>query len=621
MKVYDLVTGERVDLPSTAIQSGRYRLTQNCILNGDVKISQGTVLWRSGEGTASLTSEDQPEIRVPVNFIYLPFKPTSRSVVDLSIAAVVDGWSVDGNASDLPSPILPSVLRDRMEMMHPEPDLEQALASGQWDEVSVRPRLDMHYVPETLPVARAKRVETSAVAHLSQHSELWARRSISGVIPAKVLARVSEDDHAIYENIVFARLLDGCARWLDGRISEVRAIKDGKRIAMQLEKGDERHRLLTSRICALWGKAWFSEAEDSHATLDTLDTLDRLERMRAHVERLRHSGVYMRIPRSARVALALRSTNIFQYDKRYRELRPFWDALVNAKAREKISESVCYEALAERQAAFLRYVLLLIRYALRDMGASEVGSAGRQHRVGPWDLEIDAEHTGEIRIMILSSKKLMQERTLVPLLTKEDEVVCRDPNRSLFYAEDLVAADSIADEDQDPRVLNPFKFFAVERIRKILEHDICRIFLAQYPPVVDRVPAGIRDKLIGLAGCVFKPHGDKLLVLPSSSTPSSILYGGVSDACASHPEVGAQLRYAIGLGQWLVKCRSCGVAASEEDMSADERALRLVCPSCRLETQVKTSPARSMTSHYAGGLSGFKFCGGVGVQLPGIGEA
>lgn len=612
MKVYDLSIGAEVDLPSTGIHSGRYRLTQNCVLNGEVKLSRDSILWRSGEDTASLTSKDQPDIRVPVRFTYSPLKLASRSVVALSIAAVVDGWSADGNASDLPSPILPSVLRDHMEMMHPEPDLEHALASGQWDEVSVRPRLDMHYVAETLPVARAKRVQASAVEHLSQHSELWARRSISGVIPAKVLARVSEDDHAIYENVVFARLLDGCARWLDGRISEVRAIKDGQRIAMQLEKGEEKHRLLTSRICALWGRAWFSAVEDSQATRDTLD---RLERMRAHIERLRRSGVYTRIPRSTRVPLTLRPTNIFQYDKRYKEMRPFWDSLVNARAREKISETVRYEALAVRQAAFLRYMLLLILYALRDIGATEIGSSGRQHRVGPWDLEIDAERTGEVRIMIRSCGKLLRERTLVLLLTKEDELVCGDPNRSLFYAEDLMAESSIADEDQDPRVINPFRFFAVERVRQILEQDFCSIFLAEYPPVVKQVPAGIRHKLSSLAYFIFRPHGDRLFVLPSSKAPASILQGWVSDTCGSHPEAVAQLRYAIGLGQWLVRCRACGVKASEHDMSADERALRLVCHSCRLETTVKTSPARSMTSHYAGGRSGFEFCGGVEVQL------
>jgi len=55
-------------------------------------------------------------------------------------------------------------------------------------------------------------------------------------------------------------------------------------------------------------------------------------------------------------------------------------------------------------------------------------------------------------------------------------------------------------------------------------------------------------------------------------------------------------------------------------MSADELALRLVCPKCRLETTVKTLPARSMTSHYVGGPSGFEFCGGVEVKLPGISE-
>jgi hypothetical protein len=280
---------------------------------------------------------------------------------------------VDADASDLPSPLLPSVLRDRIELIDPEPELERALATGQWDEISVRPRLDMHYVPETLPVARVKRVQASAIENLSQHSELWARRNISGVVPAKVLARVSEDDHAIYENIVFARLLDGCAQWLNGRIAEVRKIADGQSEALEFEKGDERHRLLRERICALWGKAWFSEAEDTQATRETLE---RLEHMKSHVERLRRTGVYKRVSRSTKVPLALRPTNIFQHDKRYRELRPLWDALAAANSRDQISETVRYQTLAARQAAFLRYVLLLILARASRHG----GHQGRQLR-------------------------------------------------------------------------------------------------------------------------------------------------------------------------------------------------------------------------------------------------
>lgn len=613
MKVYDLVEGHEVDLPSNGIVSGRYRLTKACTLNGEVKLPHGAILWRSGEVSGSLTPEDQPNIRVPLQFVYLPGQSTVRSVVDLSIAAVVDSWSAAGDASHLPSPLLPSVLRDRMELMSPEPELERALATGQWDEISIRPRLDMHYVPETVPVARAKRVQASAIEHLSQHSELWARRNISGVVPAKVLARVSEDDHAIYENIVFARLLDGCARWLNGRIAEVSEISEGKSTAMKFEKGDERHRLLRERICALWGKAWFSEGEDSQVTDETLE---RLKHMRSHVERLRRTGVYKRVPRSAKVPLTLRPTNIFQYDKRYRELRPLWDAMATANSRDKISESGRYEAFSTRQAAFQSYVLLLILHALRDMGATKVGSTGLEHRVGPWDLQIDTKDSGEVRIKVFAGGKQLRSRTLVLLLTREDDVVCRDPNRSLYYAEDLMVGGANKEGDQKPGILNPFQFFGVERIRQMLEHDFGDIFLTQYPPVVGRIPTTVRDKLINGSAGVFRPHGGGLLVLPSAESSVQGVLRLISEVCAGLPDAEAQLRYAIGLGQWLMRCRSCGTNAGTQDIVADERALRLLCPTCRLETTIKTSPVRSMKSHFLDGYSGFEFCGGVEFQLP-----
>lgn len=617
MKVYDLVAGQEVDLPSTGIASGRYRLTQACLLNGEVKLPHGAILWRSGEVSGSLTPEEQPNIRVPLQFVYLPGQFTARSVVDLSIAAVVDSWSAEADASHLPSPLLPSVLRDRMELMDPEPELERALATGQWDEISIRPRLDMHYVPETVPVARAKRVQASAIEHLSQHSELWARRNISGVVPAKVSARVSEDDHAIYENIVFARLLDGCSQWLNGRIAEVRAISEGKSTAMKFEKGDERHRLLRERICALWGKAWFSEGEDSQVTHKTLE---RLEHMRSHVERLRRTGVYKRVPRSAKVPLALRPTNIFQYDKRYRELRPLWDAMATANSRDKISETGRYEALAARQAAFLSYVLLLVLHALRDMRATKVDSTGLEHRVGPWDLQIDTKDSGEVRIKVFACGQLLRSRTLVLLLTREDEVVCRDPNRSLFYAEDLMVGGVNKEGGQIPGILNPFQFFAVERVRKIIEYDLGEIFLDQYPSIVGQIPITVRDKLLSGAAGVFRPHDGGIVVLPSAKSSVQGVLRLVSEVCAGLTEVEAQLQYAIGLGQWLMRCRACGASAGTQDIKADERALRLICPSCRLETTIKTSPARSIKSHFLDGYAGFEFSGGVEIQLPGPGD-
>jgi len=111
------------------------------------------------------------------------------------------------------------------------------------------------------------------------------------------------------------------------------------------------------------------------------------------------------------------------------------------------------------------------------MGATRITGTRLSFRVGPWDLKIDAEDIGEIRIQLLACGTLLRSRALVILLAKEDEAVSRDPNRSILYAEDQTTASAIESCDEDPGVLNPFRFFAVERLRQILEKDLSALFL------------------------------------------------------------------------------------------------------------------------------------------------
>jgi len=250
------------------------------------------------------------------------------------------------------------------------------------------------------------------------------------------------------------------------------------------------------------------------------------------------------------------------------------------------------------------------------MGATRITGTRLSFRVGPWDLKIDAEDIGEIRIQLLACGTLLRSRALVILLAKEDEAVSRDPNRSILYAEDLTTASAIESCDEDPGVLNPFRFFAVERLRQILEKDLSALFLDQYPPTVGRVPRHVLDRLSEPEVAVLSTAGDRLVVLPSAKAPAAVQYRWVSDACAGNLETASRLKYAIGLGQWLIRCRACGVNASGPDISADDRALRLVCPSCRLETTLRTSPVRSMRTRFTDWGTGFDLCGGVEVDLP-----
>jgi hypothetical protein len=68
--------------------------------------------------------------------------------------------------------------------------------------------MDMRYDEELVDISRAKKIANNAHRHLAIHSETWQQRTLVGIHPKKILARLSEDEIAIYENKVFVSLLD-----------------------------------------------------------------------------------------------------------------------------------------------------------------------------------------------------------------------------------------------------------------------------------------------------------------------------------------------------------------------------------------------------------------------------
>ena len=75
--------------------------------------------------------------------------------------------------------------------------------------------MDLRYEETVTEVSRARRLsQWNVYTHLASHSECWQRQTLSGIQPKRVLARFSEDDYAIYENRVYARLLDSLDNYL-----------------------------------------------------------------------------------------------------------------------------------------------------------------------------------------------------------------------------------------------------------------------------------------------------------------------------------------------------------------------------------------------------------------------
>ena len=92
-----------------------------------------------------------------------------------------------------------------------------------------------------------------ALVHLASHSECWQRQTLSGVIPKKVLARFSEDDYGIYENRVYARLLDKIERHLQRRLSALKSLQATLDQALKFYQSEDVDFRLSHEVCRLWG--------------------------------------------------------------------------------------------------------------------------------------------------------------------------------------------------------------------------------------------------------------------------------------------------------------------------------------------------------------------------------
>ena len=69
-------------------------------------------------------------------------------------------------------------------------------------QVFMHPKIHLKETQQVLPIEVVKRVGHESIRHLASHSEHWESVRVSGLVPARLLARTLEDEYAIYENVV-----------------------------------------------------------------------------------------------------------------------------------------------------------------------------------------------------------------------------------------------------------------------------------------------------------------------------------------------------------------------------------------------------------------------------------
>lgn len=574
MKVFDRYTGHDVELP-VQVDPGRYRLLVPALLNSTISLQAGDVLWSDGGSRCLLTGKSLPSDAPVRSFRMFPPElegKTSDSMVDAAVLAVTEQLELK-QGECLPSPVMPTKLAEMAHLNALEQMLDKTLSAGHLHAIAKRPRMDMRYDTEILPVSRVQRMAVDAVTRLASHSEDWMRREITGVIPARLKAELSEDELGIYENVVFARLLARLKQVLAKRLRDLDTLLAKQAEAEALKNTEQLDYRLRHDLCELWGQSVATEPGMGQSAQDTRDQVNLLLRK---VKQLQRSPVVQAIPATRQVPLSLRSTNILQHDTHYRHLRPLWLVAHSDLLQQACSPQDRFNHQRKRGQNYSAYVRLLIEHALQASKIVSEQKQGGSWRFGPLTLTLDSEQGDWVLRMCADVGPPLTQLTVVAgwrgYLAWENQKTDR---YVLFcHPDDSAMDDGKTGADS---VLNPLQFYGVERMREAIERWLLVQLLTQYPFQVKNIPSTLSNDLKDVAPKSFEINGRSLKVIRTLDMQAKDNLEDVMRISKVNQDIRREITYVMEWAELVSTCRVCGKPIVPADFLTSNHGFKASC--------------------------------------------
>ncbi|HQR02869.1 MAG: DUF2357 domain-containing protein [Proteobacteria bacterium] len=361
MKFLDRLTGGKLSHLPDALLPGRYCLLEPLVVNGHSHLQAGDLLSDDGSGAIRIQDTESQVLSIDQS-------DDDQADSDLSAEAIISIAGKIAHAHDANvSPMLPAEMAAQCALEELERDLAVVLRDGHLHSISDRPRRDLRYDDLVAPVARVRRLATTALSHLASHSDCWQQRTLSGVQPRKVLARFSEDDYAIYENRLYKRLLDRLDRHLARRLARIRGVNSRLERALEFQDSEQTHFRLRQDICRLWGESYLDDKTGMQLEAGKRALSDLESQLRA-VRGLKQRGLYSLVPAASVVPAQIHRTNILNHDPHYRHLPPLWEKLKDDREERLLPPEERLARQLQLQLAYVSYVGLVVRRALERYG-------------------------------------------------------------------------------------------------------------------------------------------------------------------------------------------------------------------------------------------------------------
>jgi len=480
---YDRLKGETACLPADKVDIGRYRIdSSNLTLTSGIKPEKG-VLVSDGTDSFRLGSE--------AYMFALPDGSLKDEIEQFSkVFETLDQEMTQ--SQELISPFMPAaVIDDQSHLLPFEKTLLDVLEKGHLHHISLRPRLDLYYEDAVTDIARAKRLSKGALVHLASHSECWQRQTLSGVIPKKVLARLSEDDYNTYENRVYGRLVGDIEQYLQVRIRSLRKLQTTLLDAQEFYQATDLNHRLRADICSLWGQA-FDEAQTSKASSILEDTLNTLESMWKAIIGLKQKGLYQRVKQNVYIGNSLHMTNILGHDGHYRHLAVLWHLLQKLGEKADNTPEKRYQRSLDLAHAYSRYAGFVLRQALQPyMSGSNNGQwAGRTLSLNQEGLEwiLTSSTSGVDKSR---SEELLKVVPWFGFTKSHLENPKHDVCPRIIAWPALEKVNDHSELDGNWVALSPFDFYCVERFGYLVDRLLYRHVIKDFGQPLSKVPSSV----------------------------------------------------------------------------------------------------------------------------------
>jgi len=600
----DRLTGQRIGHLPEVIESGRYLTGTKVGDQTNVNAVASKLLVDDGSEIA-LVDGQRKSFRLPAKVLAQKVELFERilDTIDSSIE----------NEGELVSPLMPEgVVNEDSRLNSFDSKLLKILEAGHLHQISMRPRLDLHYEDEVTDVARAKRLAKGALVHLASHSECWQRQTLSGVIPKRVKARFSEDDFNIYENRVYARLLDKIEQYLSKRIGTLRQLQSAVSEALEFYGANDLHHRLTEDICRLWGKA-FTQDSTSKASEQLTKTLEQLESALGVVRGLKQRGLYLLVSRAAQIGDGLHLTNILSHDQHYRHLPILWNELRNVIGGKRTTPEERRERNEGLNRAYSKYAGLVLRHALtpylgNEFSANWAGFNLKLKQVGfDWQLLLspgDSNKAERVLIEIVPWMGLGDRPEDLRAAQNDKRLslkILAWPNLSddrLFFDESATDGTWVK--------LSPFDLYGVERFGLLIDQLLQRELVYEYGRPITKVPTRSLQVAEIVKGLAVKSEKHQIKVLEALSLEDlSNLEGSLMGENAAAQASDLQRRH-----QDILALQNCPVCAGSVKVIHQEPSGFVAdCGSCKTKRYLRSNGAGLEYEQSLAGLSEFRLVG------------